>query len=293
MEYPFPPEFPQKSRDLILAESIRAARDFERAKQAARFPAIEGLLRTYILRGFIVFVREAGALGRQGLWTAARVESESREFLRWCTILVGHEKGYDKSGNRLGEMVSHWDGSILPDVQRGFEQSPEWKEYEDILFAVADAPAGPAKESQLNQAETAGPVGLHESRKIKQDETLGRPRAVAPVVPLGLANIEELREEQESPVARPSGAPRRKPLRRNSKYEAIYSSLRHIAEGRPTSHAEVFRALDGRTRIPNAEPFESAGGWLAGLRRNKMGARAWLSKAWSGLNLPAFPRGPK
>jgi hypothetical protein len=45
MEYPFPPEFPQQSRNLILAESIRAARDFERAKQAARFPsAIEGLL---------------------------------------------------------------------------------------------------------------------------------------------------------------------------------------------------------------------------------------------------------
>jgi hypothetical protein len=128
MEYPFPPELPQKSRNLVLAEGIRAARDFERAKQESRLSsAVEGLLRNYILRGFIVFVREAGELGRQRLWAAARVESESREFLRGCTILVRREEGYDGSRNRLGEMVSHWDGTILPDVQRGFEQSPEWK----------------------------------------------------------------------------------------------------------------------------------------------------------------------
>ena len=51
MEYPYPPEFPQESRALVLAESIRAARDFDEAKQQARFlSAIEGPLRNYILR---------------------------------------------------------------------------------------------------------------------------------------------------------------------------------------------------------------------------------------------------
>jgi hypothetical protein len=81
--------------------------------------------------------------------------------------------------------------------------------------------------------------------------------------------------------------------RRNSKYQSIDSELRRIAEARPKSHEEVFNALNARTRIPNAEPFYSSGGWLAGFRRNKPQARAWLSKHWARLNLPAFPRGPK
>jgi hypothetical protein len=134
MEYPYPSDFPQKSRDRVLAQSIRGASDFERAKpQANRLSEIERLLRNYLLGVFIVFVREAGALGRQGRWVTDRVEAESREFLRWFTVTVGYDKGYDNLGNRLAEMVSNW-GGILPKVQRAFEQSPEWKEYEIPRF---------------------------------------------------------------------------------------------------------------------------------------------------------------
>jgi hypothetical protein len=294
MEYPFPPEFPQQLRNLILAESIRAARDFERVKQDTHSrSAIEGLLRNYILRGFIVFVREAAELGRQGIWTAARVESESLEFLRRCTILARQEEGYDSSGNQLGEMVSHWNGRILPEVQRGFRQSPEWQEYEDILLAVADAPAGLRKDqSQLAPAATAVPVGVGKFPKIPQDAPCGGPRAIASIASPNLAHI-ELREEQGVVRKMLSAGLRRKPVRRSPKYEAIDRTLRCIAESRPTSHEEVFRALDGRIPIPNAVPIGGAGGWLAGFRRNKIAARTWLSKAWSHLSLPAFPRGPK
>ena len=85
----------------------------------------------------------------------------------------------------------------------------------------------------------------------------------------------------------------RKAARRNPRYKAIDDALRNVAQARPSSHEEVFAALEGRVRPPNAEPFQSEGGWLAGFRRNKACARAWLSKAWSRLELPAFPRGPK
>lgn len=97
----------------------------------------------------------------------------------------------------------------------------------------------------------------------------------------------------EAALNRPSGGLGRKPVRRHSKNLLIDSALRRIAEARPRSHEEVFRALDGRAPIPHVELFQSAGGWSAGFRRDKAGARAWLSKAWSRLNLPAFPRGPK
>jgi len=191
-------------------------------------------------------------------------------------------------------MVSHWDGSILPEVQRGFEQSPEWQEYELILLGVADAPVGPRQEeSQLHPAATAVPVDVDKFPKIRQDEPSGGPRAIAPIASHNLAHIDKLREEQGAVWKAPSAGLRRKPVRRSPRYEAIDSTLRRIAESRPTSHEAVFRALDGRIPIPNAEPFGSAGGWLIGFRRNKTAARTWLSKAWSRLSLLAFPRGPK
>jgi hypothetical protein len=143
MQYPYPAEFPQTSQARVSAESVRAARDFEEAKGAAHnYLEIEALLRSYILRVFLAFVREARELGCQGLWTADRLESESREFLRQCTIEAWHEKGYDRSGHRLPDaMASNWGGSIRPDILRAFERSPEWKGFQDILLEVADAQA--------------------------------------------------------------------------------------------------------------------------------------------------------
>jgi hypothetical protein len=89
------------------------------------------------------------------------------------------------------------------------------------------------------------------------------------------------------------GALAPKPVRRHPENIKIDDALRKIAEMHPKDHEEVFNYLDGRVRCPNAEPFRSAGGWSAGFQKDKAGARAWLSKAWSELNLPPFRRGPK
>lgn len=96
-----------------------------------------------------------------------------------------------------------------------------------------------------------------------------------------------------APELRTSALPVRKPVKRNARNRSIDSVLQEIAKMRPGNHEEVFRALEGRVRHPQAEPFVSAGGWLAGFQRNAHQARSWLSKAWSGLELPPFPRGPK
>ena len=84
-----------------------------------------------------------------------------------------------------------------------------------------------------------------------------------------------------------------KPMARDPRYEAIDDQLRKIADTHPKGHAEVFDFLEKRVPIPSAEPFKSARGWLNGFRKDPEGARAWLSKAWSRLKLPPFPRGPK
>jgi hypothetical protein len=85
----------------------------------------------------------------------------------------------------------------------------------------------------------------------------------------------------------------RRPARRNPKDEKIDRILQQIAESSPKNHKEAFDGLDGRAPIANAKPFKTAGDWLAGFEANPRLARAWLSKRWARLNLPAFRRGPK
>jgi hypothetical protein len=87
---------------------------------------------------------------------------------------------------------------------------------------------------------------------------------------------------------------KRKPAPRDPRYEKIDKALREIAEARPKNHEEVFGLLDGRgIPLARAAPFVGAKGWLAAFHKDKHAARVRLSKAWSRLNLPSFPRGPK
>jgi hypothetical protein len=135
-EIEYPPEFPQESRDRVEAEKIRAGRDFDSAKQSARWTShIEELLRRYILGTFLAFAKEART---ERLWPVDRMDSLCREFLRLRTIGAFYEKGYDSSGRRLRAMTSNLDGSILSEVQREFEKTPEWKQYQDALLEVAE-----------------------------------------------------------------------------------------------------------------------------------------------------------
>src|ERR1017187_3897558 len=139
MQYPFPDEFPERSRLTLLAEEIQGARDLEKAKNESGVSKLQDLLIAFILRVFIVFVREASELVHQGLWNAGRLELESLQFLQYFTVTARFERGHDKHGHQIGEMVSHW-GTILPEVERAFRQSPQWREYEDILLDVAVSP---------------------------------------------------------------------------------------------------------------------------------------------------------
>ena len=108
-----------------------------------------------------------------------------------------------------------------------------------------------------------------------------------------LLEVPEPAPESEVNEPRKSASPVRKPVRRSARNERIDSALQKIAEMRPRNHREVFKALEGRVGPPEAEPFGTARGWLAGFQKNPHGARSWLSKAWARLELPPFRRGPK
>jgi hypothetical protein len=113
------------------------------------------------------------------------------------------------------------------------------------------------------------------------------------------ANKRQAVESAQMPLAQePQGlreSPKaKKPVRRSQKYKTIDDALQEIAESRPSTQEGVFQSLDGRhVVIPPAEPFVTARGWIAGFRRDKAAARAWLSKRWAELSLSPLPRGPK
>jgi hypothetical protein len=157
VDYPYPSEFPLSSRALVKAEKIRAARDFDEAKPGLRSNAeIKAALRAYILRVFLSFAEEALRLGRQGVWSVDQVEHHAREFLRVATLEAWFEKGFNRAGRSLGSVTGHWDGAIVPEVQRELEASPEWKRFLDGLIEVAGCQA----EVKLGSAEVArGPDG--------------------------------------------------------------------------------------------------------------------------------------
>jgi hypothetical protein len=156
MEYPYPEDFPRESRAAVLAEKLRASRDFTAAKKKARSTTeIEAELRKYILLVFLVFAQEAFKLGRNTLWAVDEVESQAEEFLRWFVIVAWGEKGYDKAGNPITSVTDHW-GSISPEVRRELEESAEWGRYEAGLREVAEIQAAGDVDLELGLSSDAG-----------------------------------------------------------------------------------------------------------------------------------------
>jgi hypothetical protein len=197
MEYP--PDFPPESRAAVAAEKLRAGKDFDNAREIAhRMPSgvgqyLEAELRRYILRQFAVFVREARKRGRKGIWHVDRVEKEVLEFLRRSTIDSRYSMGYDKSGRAFGgNWTSNWGGSIEPEVQRHFERSDQWKQFQEALLEVAES-----QETQPSDiGEDAGDENGEVTVSAKSERTGGTDaeRDLSKGTPLG-RNLDRLRRE--------------------------------------------------------------------------------------------------
>jgi hypothetical protein len=87
---------------------------------------------------FAAFAREVCDLGRQHVWTVARIDGEAHEFLRIATIEAYSDHGFDTSNRPLSNPISHVDGSIKTDFERDLKRLPEWRHHEDERLRVAD-----------------------------------------------------------------------------------------------------------------------------------------------------------
>lgn len=157
----YPKEFSQQARARVEVERPRARKQLRQDRDDVpwfRFGPTakdEENLRRYILRVFLVFAEQACELGAQGRWTVDHIRSEADEFLRRLVIEAYFEEGHDKAGRKLREMVSHWDGSILPETQRELEKMAEWRQFEEALETVATRQAQHSSESVDRPSMTA------------------------------------------------------------------------------------------------------------------------------------------
>jgi len=132
----YPEDFPHKSRAAVAAERLRAGNDFDQAlEHLSRDADIEDQIRKYILRQFLVFVREVSKLGKAGIWPVDRVEGDALEFLRHATI----DAVYSKRPWLGDRWISRMSGQLTSEILRQFEKSPEWHQYRDMLLDVAEA----------------------------------------------------------------------------------------------------------------------------------------------------------
>lgn len=161
----YPDDFPPESRAAVAAERLRAARDFDAIRKNP--PRTEhgfshdwdAELRKYILRQFIVFVREACKLGRAGVWQVDRIEEASMEFLRLATIDTEFGKGSGLVGRSWTE---NWHGQIQPEVMRRLERSAEYQQYRDALLEIAE----------IQEAQTRGNLSATADLTLVQQRAL-------------------------------------------------------------------------------------------------------------------------
>ncbi|MGB9457519.1 MAG: hypothetical protein WCB12_15835 [Bryobacteraceae bacterium] len=132
----YPEDFPLKSRAAVAAEKLRTGSEFDQAQEyLSRDADIEEQIRKYILRQFLVFVREASKLGKAGIWRVDRVESDALEFLRHATI----DAVYSKRPWLGDRWISRMTGQLTSEILRQFEKSSEWPQYQEMLLEVAEA----------------------------------------------------------------------------------------------------------------------------------------------------------
>jgi len=278
-------EFPTDARARVEAERSRAYRALEQDA-----PGIERWRRDVpfircVMRVFLAFAGEACKYAKEShhpAWSDRELDLRCRDFLLSIVIDAWEDKGKDLGVSKMASSRG-WGYSIDDDAKQKIEKSPEWRQYEDLLLKALEAQSVRAEDCNLPRAEQTG----HAPR------TCGA-LAAQPATKSSTNDVKsfELAEgvDTRAQAGLPTPASKR---RRNSKYEKIDVVLQTIAESRPMSHEDVFRALDGRAPVPDAYPFGDTRSWLAGFKRDPVRARAWLSKSWSRLRLPAFPRGPK
>jgi hypothetical protein len=169
MRQQFRPDLPKESRAAVYEVEI-----VSRRKYSIAFDGHQNRLAliAYILEVFISYARE---ISKMPGWSVDQVATESEDFLRGLTM-----EAYGESG--CGDPTNHR-GEFLPELNRMFRQSAQWKAYEDVLLDLAQRhiagttiathlPSTPIPKTEKSLSERCDDLCLNEN--ISQEELAAR-----------------------------------------------------------------------------------------------------------------------
>lgn len=175
------------------------------------------------------------------------VDEEMERASQWCPDFLSRDDFLRDLRSRLSQRQAHWEGQALQYARESVMrrmQPPRDERAGGPMSSVGPNLEAPST-AEGGSADASGSPGGNQ------------------VVPPSMAGPGDAKPSVGGGVPRAPKAPRG-----SLKYATIDKTLLEIAEAGPESHEAVFKSLDKRIRVPNAELFESAGSWMGGFRRN-------------------------
>ena len=161
----YPAEFPAEVQDRIETEKIRAYRDLRVSPLVPVGLELFSVVDRCIMRIFRTYAKEACEL-RPRFPTVERVNRDAEGFLRRLVITVVEEKAPQLRGLWLDDLTEPAGSATV----RRLKDSPEWKEYEDMLLNAPSQTPSPAP-AQPRRTETTEPqIGGSKGGRPRKDE---------------------------------------------------------------------------------------------------------------------------
>lgn len=115
----------------------------------------ENIMWDCIMSTLAVFCEECCKLGDKNIWSAARVDSEAKQFITQLVSKVWFERGFGPYDKRLDLPFQSDPGSgrnfVRQEELRRIYRRPEWKAYERRRLAVAEVQAKASEASERSR----------------------------------------------------------------------------------------------------------------------------------------------
>jgi hypothetical protein len=167
----YPKQFTTGAINRVEREKINADRDCDKQISLipGRWPDHWPAVRDRSLRVFRRFSSEAVRASRAAGWSVQELDRVCMDFLKVTLADGRHRFGSDGS---VRPLISHIDGSILPDIQRELRATPQWTEYENLLTSASEEIGLQRRDGDKSASKRSQRTEREQSRAIERQAFL-------------------------------------------------------------------------------------------------------------------------
>jgi hypothetical protein len=184
----YPSEFPQDARARVETETLQAYAALEQEVRGIESWRRDVPFIRCIMRVFVAFAREACEFGKKShswAWSDSELDQRCRDFLLMIVIDAWENKAKDLGIRKMFSSTHNWGYSLDDGARRKIENSPEWKQYQDLLLDAFESQSVRAADYSLPQPEQADVMAL----KNAEASSGGRTPALNGLEPLRQSDL--------------------------------------------------------------------------------------------------------